>query len=343
MSLATIAAPPDIDLGGLADAAARRSGAWVVVESAGLVLAHGTGVDACPPTVAAALLQKSAALLRKGVVWRRGTGRLHGTVDGTEVAAADLRDGVTAWFVGGEVDEATLPLLAAAVHGETAVTDPVVAELLHPRGPRRDRAPAALLVAVRADIPLVSLSTRLRRLVVGTGVRVHTEADHVLVVLPSDEDPRPFLTLLRDDLPGAVAGLGPVRPQSADWVAAAGLAAACADVAAELDLPYGDARSPLVAAELLVREARQSVAELVVQLPVDPLAALREYDERCGADLVATVTAWCRAGFDIATTATDMHLHTNSVRYRLRRAEAIGGLDLSRPRQLLALQILLDA
>jgi hypothetical protein len=229
------------------------------------------------------------------------------------------------------------------VHGETAVTDQFVAELLHPRGPRRDRAPAALLLAVRADVPLASLSTRLRGLVAGTAARVHTEADHVLVVLPADADHRPFLTLLRDELPGAVAGLGHVRPHAADWVAAARLAAACADVASDLGLPVGDARSPSVAAELLVRDARQSAAELVDQLPADPLAALREYDERCGSDLIATVTAWCRAGFDTATTAADLHLHTNSLRYRLRRAEAIGGLDLSRPRQLLALQLLLDA
>jgi hypothetical protein len=342
MSLATVAAPPIADLAGLVDAAALATGAWVVVESAGLVLTHGTGRTPCPPAVAAALLSKSTAPLRTAVVWRRGVGRLRGHVDGVRLTAADLGGGATGWFIAADVDQATIDLLAAAVHAEAPTTDAYVEELLNPRALRRQPAPDAVLLAVRADAPVAALSTHVRRLLAGTAARVHAEPHQVLVALPPETCPGTLLQEIRDRVGTAVGGTARVLPNAGDWVVAHRLASACAEVAAELGLPFGDPQMPRVVAELLVREARQSAAELVGQLPEDPLAALRDYDARSGTDLVASLRAWCRAGFDVAAAATALHLHQNTLRYRLHRAEAITCIDLADARQRMALQLLTD-
>jgi sugar diacid utilization regulator len=105
----------------------------------------------------------------------------------------------------------------------------------------------------------------------------------------------------------------------------------------------GRATDPAVAAELVVNEAEAAVADLVRELPDAPLRRLQEHDQRVGGELVASVTAWCRAGFDVPSAAGTLHVHTNTLRYRLKRAAEVSGLDLTRPRQLLALQLLLGA
>jgi len=112
MSLATVAgAAPS--LGDLVDGLACRTGAWVVVERFGAVVAHGAGATACPPPLAEALLHKRSAPLRSAVRWGRGSA-LRGTVEGVGVVAVELGEGATAWFVGGAPEESALPLLALA-------------------------------------------------------------------------------------------------------------------------------------------------------------------------------------------------------------------------------------
>lgn len=58
---------------------------------------------------------------------------------------------------------------------------------------------------------------------------------------------------------------------------------------------------------------------------VGPLAA---YDRRTGADLMATLDAFFLCHGSPTETAQRMHLHRNTVLYRLRRIEEIGGLKL---------------
>lgn len=333
--------PPAQALPDLVDGIAGRSGAWVVVERFGAVVAHGTGATDCPSALATSLVRKSTAQLRSAVRWQRGRGGMCGALDGLEVRAAELGDGVTAWFVGAAVDEESVARLVEAARGTGPVTDPLIEELLHPRGPsRRGRAPKSRLVVLSGHAGV--LAHRASAAAVGTGARVHHEGDVVLVALPVGGDVQQLLAAMPEDVDGAVvAGVVDVPDDASDWVASFALARGCARAAGELGLTVGRPEDPAVAAELVVAEAQEAVADLLRDLPEAPLRRLQEHDARSGGDLVASLTAWCRAGFDVPSAASVLHVHVNTLRYRLRRATEISGLDVTRPRQLLALQLLL--
>jgi hypothetical protein len=343
MSVATLSGGSP-SLGELVDGLACRTGAWVVVERFGTVVAHGPGTADCPAPVITALVSKQAAALRSAVTWSRGGRRLTGTVSGVPLTAIELGDGATAWFVGGAPDEGALPLLIAAASGdERPITDPFVADLLHPRGPsRRARAPSALLVVLRHDGPLGVLSRRAAAMLSGTTSRVHTEDHHVVVALSPDGDATALLDPVRSSCPSVVAGVAPVEDDASDWVVAARLADSSARAAARLGRAVGYPSDPEVAAELVVDEAHEAVTDLVRSLPDAPLRRLHEHDSRTSGELVASLTAWCRAAFDVPAAAAALHVHPNTLRYRLKRATEVSGLDVSRPRQLLAMQLLLE-
>ena len=334
MTLATLDRGATPSLLDLVDGLAARTGAWVVVERFGAVLTHGAGAGACPQALASSLLTKSTADLRAAVRWKRGAGSL----DGRCVSAAELGEGVTAWFIGAVVDDSAVAVLSEAAHGTGPVTDPVIEELLHPRGPaRRGRAPRARLVVLRpAEI---GLARRAVAVVAGTDARVHQQDDLVLVALPPDGDAEQLVARLGR---GVAAGVADVVEDASDWVAAAGLAAGAARAAADLGLTIGRPSDPAVAGELVVAEAQAAVSDLVRALPDAPLRRLQEHDARSGGELVASLTAWCRAGCDVPAAAAALHVHTNTLRYRLKRATEVCGLDVTRPRQLLALQLLLE-
>ena len=60
----------------------------------------------------------------------------------------------------------------------------------------------------------------------------------------------------------------------------------------------------------------------------DTVGALLAYDSRTGGDLMATLDAFFACHGSPTETAQRMHLHRNTVLYRLRRIEEIGGLKL---------------
>jgi DNA-binding PucR family transcriptional regulator len=62
------------------------------------------------------------------------------------------------------------------------------------------------------------------------------------------------------------------------------------------------------------------------------VARLVEYDRAHDADLVGSVLAWLDAMGDVRAAAKRLTVHPNTLRYRLRRAAAIGGLALDDPR-----------
>jgi sugar diacid utilization regulator len=64
---------------------------------------------------------------------------------------------------------------------------------------------------------------------------------------------------------------------------------------------------------------------------VGPLATLVAYDDQHKTDLVATMNAWLDAFGDLATVASSMHVHPNTLRYRLRRVSEVTQMDLSDP------------
>ncbi|MFE1774398.1 PucR family transcriptional regulator [Streptomyces sp. NPDC059008] len=89
---------------------------------------------------------------------------------------------------------------------------------------------------------------------------------------------------------------------------------------------------PDIQAEVLVSE----VLTLLSAHPAmrDPrLTALVAHDTRHQGQLAETVLAYLNAFGDVRAAATELHVHPNTLRYRIRRAEELTGLDLSRPDQ----------
>ena len=334
------AAASAVPLGALVDEIAVRTGAWVVVAQLGNVVAHGTGDTPCPGPLAAAVLSKSTAPLRDGVTWSRRSGSLRGLLDGVEVTAAELGDGVTAWFLAAAVGPADVEALRVAMSEEAIpVHYPMMADLLHPLGPSRaGQAPTALVLVLHATAPLGMLGRSALAAVSTHHGRVHTDRDAVVVALPPGSDPAQVLEAVRQRCPDAVAGAALVPQDARDWSSTARVAASCARAAATLGQPLARADEPAVAAELVVEEAQEAVRDLTATTR-SPLHLLQEHDARGHGELVPTLAAWCRAGFDAAAAAGLLHVHTNTLRYRLRRASEISGLDLERPRHRLALQL----
>ncbi|MCO1574635.1 helix-turn-helix domain-containing protein [Crossiella sp. SN42] len=70
---------------------------------------------------------------------------------------------------------------------------------------------------------------------------------------------------------------------------------------------------------------------------------IRDHDERGGADYARTLLTYLRAAGDISAVAETLHLHQNTVRQRLRRAEELFELNLADPELRLTLWLELAA
>jgi DNA-binding PucR family transcriptional regulator len=105
---------------------------------------------------------------------------------------------------------------------------------------------------------------------------------------------------------------------------------------AGLDIPVAsiaDVRAEVVLSELLALLAEHTEIR-------DPrLDTLVEYDARHASDLVPSVLAFLEALGDVRTAANRLHIHPNTLRYRVRRATEIAGIDLDDPRQRLVTQL----
>lgn len=334
--------PRPADLAALVDAIADRSGCWLVVERFGQVLCHGAGAAACPAPLAAAVLSKRTTALRSAVMWSGRGALLEGSLDGLCVTAAELGDGATAWFVGGQCGQADVEAVSASLLSEgLPLSDPWIGDLLHRRGIRRSGdAPSARLVVLQGGTTVTALAAAAWQTVAGTAVRVHVEDDCLLLVLPPDQDPTSVLAALRKRHPQVRAGTATTPAGAADWAMTFELATRALEAARALGVSVGDASDPVVGAEMAVARATEAAAALVRQLPGSALRRLEDHDHRTGSDLLRTVEVWCSSGFDVARAAGALHVHVNTLRYRLRRAGEISGLDLSLSRQRLAAQLL---
>ncbi len=64
-----------------------------------------------------------------------------------------------------------------------------------------------------------------------------------------------------------------------------------------------------------------------------PLARLEAYDLEHQSNLVETLDCWLQHFGDITSTAEHLHVHKNTLRYRLRRIEEVSGVTLDDPEQ----------
>ncbi len=67
----------------------------------------------------------------------------------------------------------------------------------------------------------------------------------------------------------------------------------------------------------------------LIRFASDQLGCLQTYDQKHDGDLIACLRAYLAGGSEIKTTAETLHLHRNSVRYKLQRIEEIIQVDLT--------------
>ncbi|MGF1429568.1 PucR family transcriptional regulator [Kitasatospora sp. LaBMicrA B282] len=235
----------------------------------------------------------------------------------------------------------TQTLLTGLLEGSTGPQSLATHLGLHPHRP----ATVLAYAAVGADLSRTEV----------TGlISVHTAARHrsallapidtrVYVLLPELPANLPMATVrdwaaevvgaardhlgveLRAAIGSTVPGLAQVpasRAQADRILDAMGRGGVVPEVAALID----------VQAEVLLSE----VLALLQERPAlrDPrLAALTEYDTRHGTRLAESVLAWLDALGEVRVAAQSLHIHPNTLRYRVRRAEQLTGIDLTQPQQ----------
>lgn len=89
----------------------------------------------------------------------------------------------------------------------------------------------------------------------------------------------------------------------------------------------------------LVRLQRNRASWLGCSTPVHRLL---EHDARHGTEFTRTLRVWLRTNQDSRTSATELCIHPNTLRYRVRRACTLVDLDLEDPGQRLITQLLLS-
>jgi sugar diacid utilization regulator len=129
-------------------------------------------------------------------------------------------------------------------------------------------------------------------------------------------------------------GLGTRQP------GAAGIAQSYreASEAAEVALGTGTFGAPIAFEDVLLDSIMRSSPH-ATRLLAASLEPLREYDARRGASLVDTLRAYFQSGFNLTRSAEKLHVHPNTVVYRLRRVAELTGRDPQNPNDLLLLSL----
>ena len=296
-----------------------------LVESAdGRLVAHRlTGPDV-PSAVLTALLAGDTRALQAGLTRPRTTCLLpsgpvvEGTLrdSGERLAHVLLRSGGSVWLLPATDRPLDLERVVVAVQRldellVCAADDPGdVTPWLDGDAEVPEHLSGRTVRLARVDAPGVSPHELLRAITCGTPVR-HRGA--VYVVLPDGRAPS-----MRLDRPVRVVVSAPTQ----DLVRAKRqLDAALSGV------PLGECRTvPEVRSTLVMRHLAAALGDLP-DLGDDPLAGLLAHDGRRGGDLAGTLLAWLDAGCDVVRTAELLGVHSNTLRYRLRRITELLGTD----------------
>ncbi|GAA5150582.1 helix-turn-helix domain-containing protein [Pseudonocardia eucalypti] len=104
------------------------------------------------------------------------------------------------------------------------------------------------------------------------------------------------------------------------------------DLARALDLPPdGIGRLEELRPRLVLAELAELTADHPNLLASGPLASLRRADAARYTDHLDTLLAFFDAGADLGAAAKRLCIHRNTLRYRMRRIETLGGFDLADP------------
>jgi DNA-binding PucR family transcriptional regulator len=206
-----------------------------------------------------------------------------------------------------------------------------------PAGDRAvDRATHELSLAELTDVVSVHAATyRRAALTASHGARVYA----VLPDVPRDVTEPALLAMCTQVAAMTLRRTG-VRVQAGIGSAVAGLAGAATsrgEADRVLDAMPDGPDDPTVAAfsDLRAEVLLNQTLDLLQESPDlrDPaVTSLVGYDRDHGTDLVASVLAWLDAMGDVRAAAQRLTVHPNTLRYRVRRAVAVGALRLDDPR-----------
>ena len=130
---------------------------------------------------------------------------------------------------------------------------------------------------------------------------------------------------LRGSVGCVVSGLGdvPESRREADRILDAMVGAGVSAAVAAL---------PDIQAEVLVSEML-TLLSAHTEIRDPRLTALVSHDSRHQGRLAESLLTYLNSFGDVRAAAAQLHVHPNTLRYRIRRAEELTGLDLSRPDQ----------
>ncbi len=193
--------------------------------------------------------------------------------------------------------------------------------------PLRDRyVPFAAAIPSASPRRHAALAARLRgdgRLAVAEGDRIFGLALAALEPSELGEGPQALLAIARETPRAALATAREELQLLVDHGRRARLCGVLTPSSHALELLL--ARSPQVAAALRARV-------------LEPLARGGE-----GAELVHTLRTLVRCGFDRTDTSRALHVHRNTLGYRIRRIEQLAGIDLAFPRDAACVYLALTA
>ena len=229
---------------------------------------------------------------------------------------------------------------AAATRGVGRAHDALLAALLEPELQLRQLAAAAAPVGLRlsdrrrpASFAPVRDAQHARKAVValrGLGWIASAQDDRVLALVPADTDERTLLGAVPEDAAVALGAPAPLEAVGAALRRTGPLAdaAARAGVTGIVD--------PLAFPCDWLLQFRPDLAEALRSSIVEPL---RRHDGARGVDLVTTLVTYLDCDLRRRPTATALHLHPNSVDYRLRVISGVTGLAFDRPQDVLVLSL----
>jgi DNA-binding PucR family transcriptional regulator len=214
------------------------------------------------------------------------------------------------------------------------------------------KAPAGVVVFTLADAQADRSVLELRRAEMTNLIAVHTAAyrraalvttlgARVYALLPELQTTEGVLALTKEIVAAARKHVG-ITVRAAVGVApdlsrtATARREADRVLDADLDVPVAsiaDVRAEVVLSELLTLLGEHPEIR-------DPrLDELADYDTRHAGTLVPSVLAYLEALGDVRAAANTLHIHPNTLRYRIRRATEIAEIDLDDPKQRLITQL----
>jgi len=238
-------------------------------------------------------------------------------------------------LVAGLLDGRTDPTLVASTFGLDERAPTLVVAF---RVQATDRAAHELSVAELTEVVGVHAATyRRSALAAPQGARVYAVLPNVPRASTGKGGAEPSLVAMCTEVAAMTLRRTGVRVQAGVGAAAAGLGgvpASRAEADRVLDA-MGDADDVAVFGDLRAEVLLNQTLGLLRDSPElrDPAVALLVgYDREHDTDLVGSVLAWLDAMGDVRAAAQRLTVHPNTLRYRLRRATAVGGLVLDDPR-----------